>query len=337
MTMNKPLNALYAADNNYAPFLGVSMYSLFKNNTDITAIHVYAILDNVSEDNKEKLRYVATQFGRKLTIIDAQEFNKKLDELKIPKYRGTHSANYRLFFNLFVDKDAEKILYIDSDTIVCGSLKELVSIDMNHYCVGMVLDELGNPYKRLIGFDESDPYYNSGTLLIDVHNWHENNIGESMLNHIQNVRSQYCNPDQDLLNVCLKGKIKLLPPEYNFQPFHRAYSDKIYGKVYGFENYYTKEQLENARKNPVILHAYRFLGEFPWHKGNQHPDTKIFDECLSETPWADYKKQPSKNNTLIFKIERIMYRIMPKIFFLKLFAFLQKVSFEKQNAKCVRG
>lgn len=330
---NLTLNVLYAADNNYAPFLGVSMFSLFKNNADIVNIHVYAVLDNVSEENKEKLMQVATQFRRRLKIIDAASFNERLKQLNIPTYRGNYTTNYRLFFNEIIDNDVERLFYIDSDTVITASLKSVLEVDFLNFPAAVVLDSLGSKYKGIIGFDKNEPYFNAGILIIDVRNWIKQNITESMLNHIQNVRSQYCNPDQDLLNVCLKGKIKLLPPEYNFQPFHRAYSDKIYGKVYGFENYYTKEQLENARKNPVILHAYRFLGEFPWHKGNQHPDTKIFDEYLSQTLWADYKKQPSKNDSLIFKIERILYRVLPKILFLRLFAFLQYFSFKKQNER----
>ena len=52
--MPTTLNVLYAADENYAPFLGVSMYSLFQNNTAMEHIRVYAVLDNVSEENKQQ-------------------------------------------------------------------------------------------------------------------------------------------------------------------------------------------------------------------------------------------------------------------------------------------
>lgn len=335
--MSKNLNVLYAADNNYAPFLGVSMYSLFKNNTDIERIRIYAVLDNVSEDNKIKLQKLAQHFNRKITLIDAAQFNEKLEKLGVPKYRGNYTTNYRLFFDKIIDSDVEKLFYIDCDTIICSSLENILECNFENFVAGVVLDSLGIKYKHIIGFQSEEPYFNAGVLIVDVKNWQEQHISENIMNHIKNVRAKYCNPDQDLLNICLKGRVKILTPEYNFQPVHRSYSDVAYVKVYGSGSYYKMDQIENARKNPVILHIYRFLGQFPWHKDNIHPDTKVFDEYLAQTPWADLTKQPSKNNSLIFKIERNLYKILPKILFLRLFAFFQNISFIRQNYNLLKS
>lgn len=331
------LNILYTADRNYIPFTGVSMFSLLKNNAEAKRIRIYAVLDNVDNENKSKLKMVATEFNRELIIIDAEKLNQKLDILGIPKYRGTHSANYRLFFELFVDSDVDMLLYIDSDTIICDSLKSIAVLDFSNFCAGMVLDELGNKYKHLIGFSQSDYYFNSGFIAINVPQWKKNNCTELIEKHIKTSRAKYCNPDQDLLNIVLKNKIKLLPPEYNFQPFHRVYSDKSFNAVYGFKNYYNQIEIENARKCPIVLHTYRFLGEFPWHKDNMHPDNNIFDEYISKTSWANYIKKKTLNNSFLFKLERVLYKILPNIIFLALFSILQEKSFKKQNKKLAKS
>lgn len=335
--MKDRLDVLYAAGNEYAPFLGVSMLSLFENNRNMESIRVYAVLDGVSRENKDRLQEVAVRYGRELIIADAAELNGRMEKLGLLKYRGNYATNYRLFFDAVTAPDTKRLLYLDCDTIVCSSLHDLSFIDLDGACAAAVRDSIGGNYSRLIGFGPGDAYFNAGVLLIDTGAWRDNGITEAVLNHVRTVRSAYCNRDQDLLNIILQGKIKVLGPEYNFQPVHRAYSDAAYQKVYGFENYYAPEQISAARENPVILHTYRFLGQFPWHRYSLHPDTDLFDSYLARSPWKDYQKQESKCSSLPFRAERLLYCLLPETAFLRLFAFLQDRSFCRQEAELVRG
>lgn len=49
------VNILYASDDNYAPIAGVSMTSLFENNQGIEELRVWYIVDQVSQDNIDRL------------------------------------------------------------------------------------------------------------------------------------------------------------------------------------------------------------------------------------------------------------------------------------------
>ncbi len=324
------LHVMYAADENYAPFLGVSVFSLLENNHDIEKITIYAVLDRVSDDNKSRLTKMVDSFGRRLVIVDAVEFNKTLKELGVPKYRGSYTTHFRKFFHLFMGDEVKRFLYIDSDSIVPGSLKPLLELDMGD-CVGaVVLDALANKYKLLLGFRPGETYFNAGVTLIDVDNWKANRCTERLIEHITTKRAAYCNPDQDLFNILLRGKTMVIPCQYNFVPVHRAYSDKAYAKNYGFENYYSREDVVYARENPAIIHAYRFLGEFPWHKGNLHPDTPLFDEYLRRSPWADYEKKPSGVG-FVFRCEKMLYRILPRDWFLTIFRIItNRMTYRKE-------
>ena len=328
------LNVLYACDENYAPFAGISMFSLFENNRDIERIRVYLVSDNVTDRSLSMLCDQAESYGRDLIIIDAASIVDTIKKLNIPSYRGSYTTNFRMFFHTFVDADVDKLLYIDCDTIVASSLAPLLSLDMQGKAVAVVRDSLTTSYKTLVGLNEDDAYFNAGITFIDVKVWTEKKITERLLDHIQNVRSRYCNPDQDLLNIVLRDEKYILPPEYNFQPSHRAFSDKTYFSAYRHTSYYSSEQLEHARKNPVILHTYRFIGDFPWHKGNVHPDTPIFDDYTKRSPWKDYEKKPAGRG-MIFAIEKLMYRVLPKRLFLKIFAAYTRRQFEKQNEAIV--
>ncbi|MBO5327151.1 MAG: glycosyltransferase family 8 protein [Clostridia bacterium] len=332
----KRLGVLYACDENYAPWAGISMYSLFENNKDIDALTVYCVTDRVSDASREKLADQAARYKRELIFVDATEIVEQIKALNIPSYRGSYTTNFRLFFHTFVREDIERLLYVDCDTVVTGSLAPLQTLDMGDKVVGVVRDSLTVQYKTLLGFSPDEPYFNAGILLIDVPKWKEQQITQKTLDHIQNVRARYCNPDQDLLNLVLKDHIYLLSPAYNLQPHHLAFSDKTFFAVYKPTVYYTHEELEVARKSPVIYHAYRFLGDFPWHKGNKHPANALFDKYTEGSPWRGLVKKPSAGG-LIFKLEKLLYVLLPRRLFLSIFRRISLRGFNKRNQLLQQG
>ena len=323
------LNVLYAFDDNYAPFGGVSIFSLLENNKDIERIRIFAVLDSVSVKNKNRLKKTVEKYGRELVIIDGSEFAQLMKKLGVPKYRGSYATHYRKFFHLFLPEDVEKLLYIDSDSIVPGNLGNLLTFDFKGKCVAVVEDALGGKYKKLLGFKSNEIYFNAGVTFIDTIAWKTREYSNKLVDYITSVRATFVNPDQDLFNMVLKNDTILLPLEYNFMPVHRAYSDKAFFMCYPRDGYYSEEEIEYARNNPKIIHAYRFLGEFPWHKGNCHPDNDMFDDYLKCSEWSDYVKQ-SANTSAIFKLEKFLYKTIPKNLFLIIFS-VYTYSLNKRN------
>ena len=328
--MSEILNVLYTFDENYAAFAGISMHSLFENNRDIENIRVFLAAERLSDKSRQRLSDEAERFDRKVIFVDTSHLAEKIKNLGIPDYRGSSSANFRLFFDLFIPKDVQRLLYLDSDTLVVGSLSPLLTLDMGGKTVGAVRDSLTSKYKTLIGMREDEDYFNTGVLLIDVEAWRSANIPERIAAHVKEARSSYANPDQDLLNIVLRGDKYILPPKYNFQPSHRAFSDKDYFSAFKQNKYYTSEELEDARHDPAILHIYRFLGDFPWHSGNLHPDTPLFDKYMSESLWSGYEKKPSERG-LIFKAEKLLFRALPRGLFLRLFALISFWDFKRRD------
>ena len=312
------------------------MYSLFENNKDIEEMTVYCVTDRVSDASREKMASQAAQYGRELIFVDAAAIIEQIKALQIPSYRGSYTTNFRLFFHTFVREDIERLLYIDCDTVVTGSLASLVTLDMGDKAVGAVRDSLTVQYKTLLGFSPDELYFNAGILLIDVPAWKQRQITQKTIDHIQNVRARYCNPDQDLLNLVLRGSVDVLPPAYNLQPHHLAFSDKAFFAVYRSTVYYTHEELEQARQSPVIYHAYRFLGDFPWHRGNLHPVSGLFDKYTDGSPWRGLVKKPSASG-LIFKLEKLLYVLLPRRIFLSIFRRILLREFSKKNKLLQKG
>ena len=324
------LNILYCSDNNYATYLGISMLSLLKHNTRAERVRIYVVSDAISEENLARLQKTVASFGegRELIVIDAKEIVEKLSSLGVLTYRGGHAANCRLFYTDFVPAEAKRILYLDCDTLICDDLGELFAWDMKDAPAAWILDSLTERYKQDLGFGATDHYCNSGVILFDIQNWIAANCREKMIELMKDPACRGACPDQDYLNFLLRKTAVILPPRYNFQTTHQIYKDNVYFSVVSGDGYYTKEEIAAARTNPAILHTYRFLGQFPWHKRNFHPANRLFWGYVAESQWADFK--PLENHGLFFTLERLLYRFCPKKLFWKAFFNAQNKRFRKQ-------
>ena len=340
------MHILYQFNEKYAPYAGVSMTSLFENNQAAESICVYILGENLTCESISRFRSLAKDYAvngrkRELVFVDTSSLVEKMKQLDMPTYRGSYAANMRLFIeNLFVTKDAscvdaspagvpQRLVYLDADTIVTGSLEGLFSTECSIKTVGMVYDTLANHHKYAIGLSEEDGYFNSGVILYDVKKWIDGDFTGKIIDHVKNVRAQYPSPDQDLINVVLRGEITVLPFRYNYQPHLKDYSYKTYMKCFGTKPFYDEAE-GNGANPPVILHAFRYLGEFPWHKGNLHPFTAEFDKYLMMSPWKDYVKEESGVG-LVMKAEKVMYRVLPKGVFLRIFKIMHAGFYRKAD------
>lgn len=324
------LDILYCCDNNYAPYCGVSMVSLLENNADADNITVYVVSDHISEENLDKMREQVRSYGpgRELKIIDGVQYIQHLREMNVMPYRGSNAYCLRLFFTSFIGPEVRRLLYLDCDTIVTSSLQEMFGLKMENEAAAVVLDSLSSGYKELLGFQKEDNYFNSGMILFDVCNWKKHHCDEKLRELMGDPNNHYPNTDQDFLNLLLRDIKLVIGPQYNFQATHQVYSDKTYFTVYSREGYYSEAELQLAREAPVILHAYRFLGQFPWHKNSMHPWRELFWKYVKISKWQGL--QPVENDSLVFAAERLLFRMIPRIAFLPMLKKWQDYSFKKK-------
>ena len=314
------INVLYQFNEKYAPYAGTSIVSLFEHSMD-TEVHVFILGEELSLDSLDRFQALAQKYGQKIEVINAVPVIERVKAWGIPAYRGANSANLRLFIPFFLKEDVNRVLYLDADTIVNGSIISLYNMDMQDKVAAMALDSLGRIYKRVtLGFSETDLYFNSGVVLFNLLLWREKRCSERIITHVKSREWTYTSPDQDLLNVVCKGDILKLDAKYNFQPIHDVFRDRTYFACYGREGYYTEEELAESRAAVCIFHSLRFIGEFPWDASSIHPYTSLFDHYLAKTPWNDYLKRYAKK-THAMKIEKVLYRFLPRSIYLRLFVF----------------
>ncbi len=330
--MNNTLNILYQSNDYYAAITGVSMTSLMENNKDIDSIHFFVLDDQIAEQNKQKMAFVCEQYGRKITFVNTDEILKTLKRLKVAPFKNTYTTYFKLFALNDLPLENGRVLQLDGDTVINGSLKELCDIDLEGYVCAATYDCTMNSYKEMIGIPPTDRYYNCGVLLINQKEWLANECQNKIVEHLSTVRKGYYTVDQDIINVLFRDKIKYLSLSYNFNSGFYIYGIKESLKMYGLkpEYYSTAQEVASVAKAPAINHCMGAMTGRPWEQDSIHPQNEVFDHYLSISPWSDFEKV-KVNRKRIFKIQRMLYQTLPRALYIPLHKIGQKRYLSNMN------
>lgn len=273
------INILCTPDDNYIPYCGIMLTSLFENNRDIN-INLYVISCQLSEENQKKIRLLCNKYCARLHFIPvSNDFFKNC-----PIRENDHvsiAAYYRLIAPSILPHDLDKILYFDCDTIINASIFNLYNEDLTNYAIGAVKDEAfycDSKYERLC-YDKTYSYINSGVVLFNLDYWRKNNITDKCFTFIAKHPERILFHDQDTINGVLYNQIKLLPIEYNLQTgfLYSCLSQNLQNEM---------EDIRIATKRTVVIH---YTGKNkPWIKGEKHPYRKHFLYYKEISLWKNY-------------------------------------------------
>ena len=274
---------LMASNDGYAPYMGVSLFSMLENNAeDFDRIHIYIIDNGISEGNREKLLAQAAAYPHVVTTFhdlgdSFSAFQPKVDN-------GWDNTIYgRFFIDQIIEEGVEKALYVDGDTIVNGSLRELMSTDLGENCMAGVRDALETQRIAYLNMGETARYINSGVLLIDLKNYREFEVRKRIIRFVNTFDKRLDYPDQDAISAVCGNKIQILPPKYNFGwylPERRLKWDYYKANFpYSYEELY--ETVKDNYADVVIFH-YFGVGK-PWRRGECAPEFKRV--------WVSYSKR----------------------------------------------
>ncbi len=300
------LNILYTTDNNYAPHTAASMYSLLNANKNFERINIYIIDDNIEKDSKDNFYSIINGFNNaEIYFFPFSELKKNVPANDKTGYAKVGYA--RLFLSGICDK--ERILYIDCDTIINQSLKELWEYDLEGNVLGGVQDNPALYALTEIGLTPKSRYINGGVLLIDLKKWKEFKTEEKILKMIREYNGFVIHHDQGIINGVLKDHIKILPPKFNTMPQFFDTKAKQIKRLYDIENYYSQKELDEAVKNPVIIHYITKFYNRPWFKSCTHPLKNLYIKNIEKTPF-EVKLYDGELPTKI-KLRRFVFNFFP--------------------------
>lgn len=286
--MNNSMNLLLSSDNNYAQHLGVAIYSVLFNNAEIESIRFFVVDNGIKEDNIKKLRQVIEPFkNAELSFISFEKWKNRLNlSMEWPISLSSYA---RLFMGSMLPEDVDRVLYLDCDMVVCGSLQPLWMTDMRGHVLGAVQDYQGDITKQKIGLGVGDSYFNAGMLLIDLYLWRQMHMEDLCLHFIDAHKGNVFHHDQGTLNGVFQNSWYRLPVKYNLMTLAflvKPQKLSLFCKD-SSPSLYDVEEIERALKDPVILHFTPSLTSRPWVATCIHPLRHMYWDYLARTPWND--------------------------------------------------
>ena len=265
--MDNRISIVFTVNNSYAQHCCVAMVSVLENNLT-SSIDFYILTDYFSDENKKLFVSVVERYGNNNRVEFKLVDHAIFEGFKLHiKYITCHTYYRLLIADLF--PELTRILYLDADLIVDGSIAELWKTPLEGYLYAGVNDSLIEriKYKYSIGLQESDIYINAGVILMNLEAMRNENITALLMD----VAEKYCDKfeyqDQDIINWALKGKIKEVPVIYN---------------------YTTEEVLHTRTESPVIIH---YTGRIkPWSINEEccNPLRNLYFEYLKKTPYKGF-------------------------------------------------
>lgn len=184
---------------NWYIYLATEMYALFKHN-EVKKVYLFIEDDEIPYLKDKRIEFINVN--------------------KLPKYVLSTSPNYktqytqlsylRCYFTKFIKYD--KILYVDADAIVVDNIEELWNTPFDGNVI-IGVKEPGEWSKHLNIPDMDDKYINSGVLLMNLKEIKEQGLDNKMLDLLNNKKFLF--PDQDVINLVCKDKIKYVSNIYN--------------------------------------------------------------------------------------------------------------------------
>lgn len=302
---------VYAADDGFASIMGVSLLSLLENNQDLNNLRVTIFDSGISNENKGKIEEIFREYNRKgPRWIKPVDIQGKLS-IDVKTDRGSLAQYSRLYIQDYFGDGIKRILYLDCDTLVVGSIKKLFEIDLGTNIIAGVKDAFSKYYRKNINLSENDMMINSGVYVVELNNWRDNHVESKITKFLVAKNGKVQQGDQGVLNYVLSGKIFPLSPNYNLMSIFYEYP---YDKMMKYRkpvNFYSQSEVDEAKKNPVIIHYTSAFNTIrPWFKNTTHPKAQKWIKYYKLSPWRDtsLKKDQKKG---IKKILFTLYNLLP--------------------------
>jgi lipopolysaccharide biosynthesis glycosyltransferase len=182
-------------------------------------------------------------------------------------FHGNLTPYYRLFLPKMVP--ADRLLYLDSDTVCMLDVASLGELAMSHASgfvpAGVTAHYIERELFLSVGLPDDTPAFNSGAMLFDLAAWRDQKLTEACLSFCRTYQEY----DQTALIAVSAGQFERLDPRYNIP-------------------LYTNTQAPDTDVYPGIYH---FVGSpKPWDIGGRqfHSSFSIYEHALAHTVWGSH-------------------------------------------------
>ena len=324
------------SDNYYVPYLGVAVFSMIANKAKDTFLDILIFENGYTDDNKKRI--IALKKDDETVSIRFIDLKPFIDDLKVsPSKHVSINCFAKIFCTNEIFSEYDKMLVFDSDLVIKGDLKELMTLELGSNLIASVKDtlipimlkygyhvdeRLGyirlDEYFNKIGIDRKD-YINTGVVLFNIKKCQENDIEKKFIS----VNEKYpamMYPAQDDFNIIFSGKCLFLDLMWNYQ---NPYA------LYNHISEFSKDYLQYISDAKIV----HFLGKSkPWND-KKCLNGDYFWKYAEKTEWF---KEIDERRIAYEKKNFFNLRVIPKgsrrrIIALKIKFFLKRLFKEIQG------
>ena len=270
MANSETIHIFYACDDNFVKFTMVSLFSMQQNASKDKKYHVHVLHTSIKQETQERMLAMANEnFEVSFDNVSAYMVNL-CEKLPLRDYYS-NTTYYRMFIADMFPK-LDKVIYIDSDTIVQGDISELYSYDIENYDVGacheqamVQVDVYGSYVEKCLGINRN-LFFNAGVLLINCRRFRESHVIRRFVKLLE-IYDCRVTQDEDYLNLLCRDHVKFLPQTWNSEVFGDMLDEPENCKVIHYIMVAKPWHFEDCR-----------LGDIFWSYAKQ---TDVHDEILN--------------------------------------------------------
>ena len=272
------IHVAYAADERFSLPLSISLCSLAENHKSNSPIHAHIIDGGITKESKEHI-YNSIKKYSFLTLSWYSYDWRDIQELHF-RERFSKAVLGRILLPTILSTSIEKVLYLDSDTLILEDIEPLFQQDAANYPLWAAQDYTGqfnSPAAGIrnlnqFGIRGDEKYFNSGVLLFNLNKWRDEKITEEILAFIKKNPDTLHLGDQNPINIYLHKKIGELDFSWNFQLPDRNMR----------EGHWIFSTITSNAK-PKILHFVST--EKPWLTSDDRPYKNLYKQYAQKTTW----------------------------------------------------
>ena len=258
------VNILVTLNENYIPQLNIMLSTLLRFNPDCD-FDVYLLHTSIRKESLASTEKLLESRGR---LIPIEASDMPLSDAPTTS-RYPKEIYYRIFAAKYLPETVDRVLYLDPDLVINGSILPLYNLPMEDYFYAAA-SHIGNPglIHRLnelrLDMDDDSPYINSGVLLMNLELLRKEQDCGEVVTFIEKHKALLMLPDQDIISSLYGSRI------YALDPFRYNMTERLYLMHSPFEKSF---DLDWVRKHSIIIH---YCGRNkPW-KENYIGDLDVF-------------------------------------------------------------
>ena len=229
LSEKKIIPLFFATDDNYLPFLGVTLQSIKENSSKDFIYKIHVLHSGVSADYEEKILRFSEE-GFEVSFVDVTERLKEISSLLHMRDYYTCTTYFRIFIaGMFPEYD--KALYLDCDTVVLGDISALYAYDLGNNliggapCEGVNSFEVYKEYVRKVDGLNPEMFFNAGVILMNLKSFREEGFYEKFADLLKKYKFTVIQ-DEDYLNVLCQDRVLQLPRAWNKFPVAKDKLDR---------------------------------------------------------------------------------------------------------------